>query len=140
MDGETVMEFVAAPVLHENRTPPLAVSVALAPLQIEIAAGKIEATGSGLTFTVREAEAVQPLSSVTVTEYEVLDEGDTVTKFPVAPVLHEYNAPPLAVSVALPPRQMLTVAGEITGTGTELMFTVRDASAVQPLTSLTVTE
>ena len=67
-EGETVIGFVVAPVLHEYDVPPLAVSVALAPLQIVTVAGEIEAVGSGLTFTVRDAVAVQPFTSVTVTE------------------------------------------------------------------------
>ena len=67
-EGDTEMEAVRAPVFHEKEVPPLAVSEALAPLQIEIVAGEIEATGSGFTLTLREAEAVQPLASVTVTE------------------------------------------------------------------------
>ena len=46
--------------------PPEAVRVAVEPLQMP--ALLTEASGSGFTLTLREAEAVQPLASVTVTE------------------------------------------------------------------------
>ena len=47
---------------------PEAVSVVLFPLQI-VVTPLITAVGSGLTETVLTAEAVQPASDVTVTEY-----------------------------------------------------------------------
>lgn len=56
-----------APVLHEKPVPPDATSVALDPMQTVMLVGEIFAIGSGLTLTVLEAEAVQPLASVTVT-------------------------------------------------------------------------
>ena len=46
---------------------PLAVSVALAPLQMFTVAGAIEAAGGGLTLTVRDVVAVHPFASVTET-------------------------------------------------------------------------
>ena len=45
----------------------------------------MEATGLLLTFTVLEAELVQPLVSVMVTEYEVVAEGLTTTEEDVGP-------------------------------------------------------
>ena len=57
----------------------------------------------------------------------------------VAPVLHEYEVPPLAVSVTLPPVQILAVAGEIEAVGSGLTLTVRDVVAVHPFASVTVT-
>ena len=67
--GETVMEELVEPLLHEYEPPapaPEAVSVTLAPEQT--APGLlIEAVGGELTVTVREAVAVQPLLSVAVT-------------------------------------------------------------------------
>jgi hypothetical protein len=66
--GETMMLDDVAPVLHENTVPPDAVSVAFVPMQMVMLTGEIFAVGSGFTFTVLEAEAVQPLASVTVTE------------------------------------------------------------------------
>lgn len=68
VEGLTVILAVVEPLLHEKEFPPPAVSVALAPLQIVTFPGEIEGVGSGLTFTVREADAVHPLPSVTVTE------------------------------------------------------------------------
>ena len=64
------MEVVVAPLLHEYEPPapaPLAVSVALAPAQIETVAGEMEAVGAGLMVTVLESVSVQPLELVTVT-------------------------------------------------------------------------
>ena len=67
--GETVMEELVEPLLHEYEPPapaPEAVSVTLAPEQT--APGLlIEAVGGELTVTVLEAVAVQPLLSVAVT-------------------------------------------------------------------------
>ncbi len=103
-------------------------------------AGEIAAVGKGLTFTVLEAEAVHPLASVTVTEYDVVDEGETVIDTVDAPVLHEYEVPPLAVKFALTPLQMLTVAGEIAAVGKGLTITVLEVEAVHPFASVTVTE
>ena len=84
------MLAVVAPVLHTNEVPPLAVNVALAPLQMFTVAGEMDAVGSGLTFTVRDVDAVHPFTSVTVTEYVVVETGETVIETVVAPVLHEY--------------------------------------------------
>ena len=61
------MTAVVAPVLHEYVPPPLAVSVALAPAQMETVAGEIEAVGGAFTVTVRESVSVHPLALVTVT-------------------------------------------------------------------------
>ena len=56
----------SALVLHEQEVPPEAVSVTLPPSQI--GEGLLMfAVGGELTVTVREAVAVQPLASVTVT-------------------------------------------------------------------------
>ncbi len=119
--------------------PPLAVSVTLSPVQIFGAAGVIDGTGSRFTLTVLEAEAVQPFPSVTVTLYVVVDVGETEIEEAFDPVLHEYEVPLLAVSVALAPMQMLTVAGEITADGFGLTVTVLEAVAVHPFASVTVT-
>jgi len=56
------------PVLQENEFPPLTVKVALSPAQIETFAGEMDGVGIGFTFTVRDAVAVHPFASVTVTE------------------------------------------------------------------------
>ena len=91
-----------------------------------------------MTVTVRDVVAVHPLILVTVTLYVVVDAGEIVTLVVIAPVLHEYEVPPLAVSVTLAPLQI--GAGElIEAVGVGFTVTVRDVVAVQPLTSVTVT-
>jgi hypothetical protein len=57
------------------------------------------------TDTVCDAVALQPLPSVTVTEYVVDVEGETVIDCVVSPVDQRYEVPPLAVNVALEPPQ-----------------------------------
>jgi hypothetical protein len=96
------------------------------------------AVGAALTVTVCEAVAVQPLASVTVTEYEVVAAGETVIDGVVAPVDQLNDTPPLAVSVALPPAQiedgpLMAAAG---GGFTLMVF---DAEFGQPTASVTVT-
>ena len=82
--------------------------------------------------------AVQPLA-VTVTEKLVLDAGLTLMLAVVAPVLHENEEPPAAVSVAVSPAQMETVAGEIEGVGIGFTVTTRAVAAVHVCASVTVT-
>ena len=67
------MAAVVAPVFQEYVVPPLAVSVAEAPMQIvpslgvpEVSVTAIAAVGRGLTVIVDVAVAVQPLAFVTV--------------------------------------------------------------------------
>ena len=71
--GVIVMAAVVAPVFQEYVVPPLAVSVAEAPMQIvpslgvpEVSVTAIVAVGRGLTVIVDVAVAVQPLAFVTV--------------------------------------------------------------------------
>ena len=71
--GVTVMSAVVAPVFQEYNIPPLAVSVAEAPMQIvpslgipEVSVTEIAAIGRGVTVIVVVAVAVQPLAFVTV--------------------------------------------------------------------------
>jgi len=82
--GETVMLAEVAELFQAKEVPPLAVSVALAPLQIAVDTGLIAATGFWFTVTVLESDAVQLFASVTVTEYVVVDAGATVTVADVA--------------------------------------------------------
>jgi hypothetical protein len=57
--GDTVIGLVVCPLLHEYVEPPLAVKVAVAPLQI---VGEFTVTvGKGLTVTVATAVPVQPV-------------------------------------------------------------------------------
>ena len=71
--GVTVMAAVVAPVFQEYVVPPLAVSVAEAPMQIvpslgvpEVSVTAIAAVGAGLTVIVVVAVDEQPLAFVTV--------------------------------------------------------------------------
>jgi len=71
----TVEPEPVTPALHAYVAPPLAVRVAVAPVQMvpslpdvhEVSATVIEGIGSGFTVTVVVAEAVQPSVLVTVT-------------------------------------------------------------------------
>ena len=55
------------------------------------------------TVIVADPEAIQPFASVPVTEYVVVDVGDTTILFVVAEVPHTYELAPVAVKVALAP-------------------------------------
>jgi hypothetical protein len=82
----TVDPVVAlSPVVGDQTyvTAPDAVSVAVCcPTQIAGGAGTV-ITGSGFTFTVTSVDAVQPLPSVPVTVYVVVEVGFAVTVDPV---------------------------------------------------------
>ena len=66
-------------------------------------------------------------------------DGETVIDAVVAPVDHEYDVPPLAVSVIVPPGQ-LEVGPVIAALGTGLTVTTVGAEvAVQPFAFPTVT-
>ena len=74
---------------HAYVDAPLAVKLALEPLQI-VASTPALTVGSALTVTVVTADvAEQPFAFVTVTLYEVALVGDTVIEAVVAPVLHK---------------------------------------------------
>jgi hypothetical protein len=125
-------------LLQLNEVPPLAVSVVLPPAQI-VCVPLIEAVGSVFTVTDAVSVSVQPLASVTVTVYEVVLPGVTITAAEVPrELLQLKEVPPLAVSVVLPPAQ-ITCVPLIEAVGS--VFTVTDAVSVsvQPLASVTVT-
>lgn len=63
-----VMLAVASPVFQEYKVPPLAVNVALEPMQIAALTGEMAAVGNEFTVTNLEAVAEQPVPAVTVTE------------------------------------------------------------------------
>ena len=65
--GVTEMEVVFCPLLHEYEVPPEAINVVDSPLQITLSP-VMAGVGNGLTVTVTEVAAEQPLASVTVTE------------------------------------------------------------------------
>lgn len=86
--GETIIGLVVAPVLHEYVPPPVAVSVAFCPEQIEVLAVLMFALGDGFTVTEVVATSEQ-LPADTTTVYEVPVVGETVIEDVVAPVFQE---------------------------------------------------
>ena len=76
--------------------------------------------------------------SAAVTVYVVVAAGETVMLAVVAPVLHKYPKAPLAVSVALAPRQIVSGDGVIEAAGAPPTATVPTAVAEQPLAKVTV--
>lgn len=91
-----------------------------------------------LTVTVTLDDRLQPLALVTVTVYVVLVVGETVMAAVVAPLLHRYVPPPLAVKVVVVPLHTL-VLPEIDAVGNGFTVTVVAADvAPQPLAFLTV--
>ena len=84
-------------------------------------------------------DRLQPLALVTVTVYVVFVVGDTEIAAVVAPLLHRYVPPPLAVKVVAVPLQTL-VLPEIATVGNGFTVTVVAADvAPQPALFLTVT-
>ena len=73
--------------------------------------------GDALTVTVTVAVDVQPLPAVTV--YDVVLPGATVMLAVVAPVLHKYGAPPLAVNVVPCPAQIVASPAMFTTGGVD---------------------
>ena len=117
--------------------PADAVSVTLPPLQ-KVVGPLAVIVGAAPTFTVWEALAEQPFRSLTVTLYVVVDAGDTVIDCVVAPVDHENDVPPFAVSVTLVPAHV-DVGPVIVAVGAGLtVTTVGDDVALQlPLPTVT---
>jgi hypothetical protein len=106
----------------------------------------IDATGNVFTVINCDAVDVHPPLPVTVTVYVVLDTGETVMAAVVAPVLHEYVPPPLAVRLAEPPVQTaLSLAvpdasvSVIDATGNVFTVINCDAVDVHPPVPVTVT-
>ena len=130
---EVVIDVVTAPVLHEYEVPPVAASVAVAPAHM---AGLFTVgVGSAFTVTVPAAVAVHPAALVAVTVY--VPAVPVVIEVVTAPVLHEYEVPPVAVSVAVAPAH---IVGLFTvGEGSALTVTVPEAVAVQPAALVAVT-
>ena len=82
------MEAVFCPLLQEYEVPPEAVRVVDSPLQMTLSP-VIAGVGSGLTVTVTDVAAEQPLASVTVTEYVVVAAGLTEMEVVFCPLLQE---------------------------------------------------
>ena len=98
---------MAAPVLHKQALPAVAVRVTEPPAQNEVEPLiEILAVGKAFTVTVVGDEAVkQPLTLVTVTLYvpPIL----TVIACVIAPLLHSQDAPAPAVKLTEPPAQIV---------------------------------
>jgi hypothetical protein len=131
------MAAVVAPLLQEYVPPPAAVNVVLTPLQITDVPVML-AVGNGLTVTVLVAVEVQPLALVTVTVYVASAVGLTGIVAVVAPVLHKYVPPPVAVKVVEPPLQ-ITFVPVMLAVGNGLTVTALVAVAVHPFALVTVT-
>lgn len=128
------MLAVVAPVLQVYVPPPVAVSVAGVPEQITPLF--TVATGLAAIVTVPLAVAVQLPILVAVTVY--VPAVVVVILAVVAPVLHTYTEPPVAVSLAVLPAQIavsLTV-----GVGSGFTVMIPEAVAVHASASVTVTE
>ena len=65
--GETVIEAVVSPVLHEYVDAPEAVNVAVPPVQIDGLFTVTTMLGTIVTAVAVEVVALQPIASVTVT-------------------------------------------------------------------------
>ena len=134
-----MIDCVVAPVDHKNDVPAEAVRVTLPPLQNVVGPlDVIVAVGTAFTATVVEVLALQPFTSVTWTEYVVVEVGDTVIDADVAPVDQRNVVPPVAVSVALAPLQ-IAVGPVIVAVGNGLTVIICDAEFGQPRASATVT-
>ena len=133
--GETVIGFVVSPPDHEYVDPPLAVNVADAPEHIVVEFTVM--IGFGPIVTVATAVLTQPAASVPVTVYDVVEIGVTVIGLLLAPVLHEYVEPPLAVNVAVAPEHIVGEFTVIVGLGP--IVTVETAVLTQPAASVPVT-
>src|SRR5262245_48352313 len=103
---------------------------------MQIVADEALTTGKGFTVTVEVALFVQPLALVTVTVYVVVDVGLAVGLLipallnPVAGV-HEYVVPPVALSWAVAPTQIVAELALTTGNG--FTVTVEVVVFTQPL-------
>jgi len=157
--GDTLIAAVVCGgvVLQLYDVPPLAVSVALSPVQIvpsllvvpDVSATVIIGIGSALTVIVEEEVAVHPSAFVTVTVYVVFVLGETVIAAVVCGgvVFQLYEVPPLAVSVALSPVQIVPSSGvmpdisvtTMDGVGSATTVTVAVVAEEQLLASVTVT-
>jgi hypothetical protein len=124
--GETEIESVVSPPLHEYESAPVAANVALVPVQI---VGELTVMSRfDPTVTVATAEPVQE-PDVPVTVYEVVLVGETEIESVVSPPLQTYESAPLAINIVLVPVQ---IVGELTVTSSdEPTVTVATAEPVQ---------
>lgn len=132
---DTVIVAVVEALFQVYEMPPLAVNCVEDPAQIVLVPA-IVATGLALTTNAKLLEAVQLLASVTVTVYSPA--FDTVIEAVVAALLHKYEVPPNAENTVEVPSQILSIP-KIDAVGLAFTVKVRDAEAVQPFASVTVT-
>ena len=136
--GLTMIGLVVAPVFHKYVPPPLAVIVALVPEQMVVAVDEMPAVTPVLTVMFTTAVLVH-VPFETKTEYDVAVVGETTIGLVVVPVFHEYVPPPVAVSVAFCPVQIVVLAVLIFALGEG--FTVTTMAAVsEQLPAETITE
>ena len=136
--GDTVMLAVVSVVLHAYVPPPEAVNVVDFPLHI-VALVPASAVGTALTVTVTLSVDVQLDPLVTVTVYVLLVVGDTVVVAAVAPVLHAYVPPPVAVNVVdLPLHIVALVPASAVGTALTVTVTLSVDVQLDPLVTVTV--
>ncbi len=139
-----LIELVVAPVLHAyvyGPVPPdaLAFNGPVAP--VHTVSFATVTVGFGRFTSIPEPDPVQPLLSVTVTEYVpgVL----VLIELVVAPVLHAYvygPVPPDAFAVNGPVAPVHTVSFGTVTVALALLNKAPDPDPVQPLLSVTVTE
>jgi hypothetical protein len=86
-NGFTVIEAVEAPVFQEYVPPPVADKVVLSPEHI-VTSGPALTVGSRFTVTVTSSVSSQPLLSIAVTVYVVVDVGEIVMVEELSPVFH----------------------------------------------------
>ena len=125
---------------HEYVVAPFAESVVGKPLHMAVLGETVTATV--VTETVPCPVEVQPLLSIPVTVYVIVEAGFAVTVEPVVALsevagLHEYVFAPFAERVVDCPLQI--DAEETVTTGSGLTFTVTCVDAVHPLMSVPVT-
>ena len=97
--------------------------------------------GGRVTVIVSVEVFVHEFASVPVTVYVVFVVGESISGFIVAPVLHTYALPPLAVSVTPLPEQTVVADAEIEIVGVGFTVTVTvEVLPAQPALSVTETE
>jgi hypothetical protein len=137
---ETVIEAVSAPVLQRYDEPSLAVKTTLPPEQnvVDVAA-VIVAVGNALTVTVTSSVSIQPLASVPVTVYVVVEEGVKATPF-VTLLFQAYESAPEPESVTAVPAQTVWLApASAVGKALTVTTVAELAADTQPLASVAIT-
>ena len=128
------------PPLHTYVDAPVPDNVTIVPWHTVVDGAAVEETvGSGLTVIVTVALFVQPLPSVPVTTYEVVDAGVNGTPSVIPPV-HVYETAPVPFSVTLVPVHTdVDGEAEVPTAGGGFTVIVIVFVAVQPLPSVPVT-